>query len=87
MPATLLAFLSIVFCRCSSAGSSLPVISSAALTWIVDGITSLLLWHMFTWSFACTGLPSAFDASFEMTSFAFMFELVPEPVWNTSIGK
>ena len=22
-----------------------------------------------------------------MTSFAFMFELVPEPVWNTSIGK
>ena len=26
-------------------------------------------------------------AKFAITSFAFMFELVPEPVWNTSIGN
>ncbi len=38
---------------------------------------------MFTWSFGCTSSP----ASAAITSFAFMFELVPEPVWNTSIGN
>ena len=38
---------------------------------------------MFTWSFACTPSP-AIAAS---TSLAFMFDDVPEPVWNTSIGN
>ena len=38
---------------------------------------------MFTSSFACTPSP----ASVASTSFAFMFELVPEPVWKTSIGN
>ncbi len=38
---------------------------------------------MLTWSFACTSSP----ASVAMTSFAFMFEEVPEPVWKTSIGN
>ena len=38
---------------------------------------------MFTSSFACTSSP----ASAAITSFAFMFELVPEPVWKTSIGN
>ncbi len=38
---------------------------------------------MLTSSFACTSSP----ASAAMTSFAFMFELVPEPVWKTSIGN
>src|SRR4051794_22114508 len=38
---------------------------------------------MFTSSFACTPSP----ASVAITSFAFMFEEVPEPVWNTSIGN
>ena len=38
---------------------------------------------MFTWSFGCTSLP----ASVAITSFAFVFELVPEPVWKTSIGN
>ena len=38
---------------------------------------------MLTSSFACTPSP----ASAAITSFAFMFELVPEPVWKTSIGN
>ena len=38
---------------------------------------------MLTWSFGCTP-PSARLA---ITSFAFMFEEVPEPVWKTSIGN
>ena len=38
---------------------------------------------MLTSSFACTSSP----ASAAMTSLAFMFELVPEPVWKTSIGN
>ena len=40
-----------------------------------------------TWSFGLTVLPSARVARVAMTSFAFMFELVPEPVWKTSTGK
>ena len=38
---------------------------------------------MLTSSFACTSSP----ASAAITSFAFMFEEVPEPVWKTSIGN
>ena len=38
---------------------------------------------MFTWSLGCAASP----ASVAMTSLAFMFELVPEPVWKTSIGN
>src|SRR5262245_12104694 len=38
---------------------------------------------MFTSSFACTSSP----ASVASTSFAFMFEEVPDPVWKTSIGN
>ena len=38
---------------------------------------------MLTWSFGCTP-PSARLA---ITSFAFMFDEVPEPVWKTSIGN
>ena len=38
---------------------------------------------MLTSSFAWTSSP----ASDAITSFAFMFELVPEPVWKTSIGN
>jgi hypothetical protein len=36
------------------AGSKRSSSSSAAATWIAVGTTSLLLWPMFTWSFACT---------------------------------
>ena len=38
---------------------------------------------MLTWSLACTSPP----ASVAITSLAFMFELVPDPVWKTSIGN
>src|SRR6201999_523839 len=38
---------------------------------------------MFTWSFGCAPSP----ARFAITSFAFMFDEVPEPVWKTSIGN
>ena len=47
----------------------------------------MLLWLMLTWSFGCTALASLRPARFAMTSLAFMFELVPEPVWNTSTGN
>src|SRR5215211_5902243 len=38
---------------------------------------------MFTWSFAWTPSP----ARLAITSLAFMFDEVPEPVWKTSIGN
>ena len=38
---------------------------------------------MLTWSFGCAPSP----ARFAITSLAFMFDEVPEPVWNTSIGN
>ena len=38
---------------------------------------------MFTWSLACASSP----ARLAITSFAFVFVDVPEPVWNTSIGN
>ena len=38
---------------------------------------------MLTWSLACTPSP----ASVAITSLAFMFVEVPEPVWKTSIGN
>ena len=48
---------------------------------------------MLQWSFGCTGFfdpmtpPSISMARFEMTSFAFMFDCVPEPVCQTTSGK
>ena len=50
-------------------------------------------WPRFTWSLGWTGFlePSAPPASsmarLEMTSLAFMFDWVPEPVWKTTRGK
>ena len=49
--------------------------------------TSLLLWPMLTWSFGCTAVPRRRRRARAITSLAFMLVLVPEPVWNTSIGK
>ena len=60
---------------------------SVAATWIVVGNTSLLLCEALTWSFGCTSIPEARVARVAITSLAFMFELVPDPVWNTSIGN
>ena len=53
------------------------------------GNTSLELWEALTWSLGCTepGSPSRSDASEAITSLAFMFDEVPEPVWNTSMGN
>ena len=57
--------------------------SSSAARWTADGKTSFDDWPMLTSSFACTSSP----ASVAITSFAFMFDDVPEPVWKTSIGN
>ena len=60
--------------------------ASAAATWIAVGKVSLLDWLALTWSLGCTSVPVR-PARVAITSLAFMFELVPEPVWKTSIGK
>jgi hypothetical protein len=52
-----------------------------------DGNTSLLDCDALTWSLGCTGWPSFSAASVAMTSLTFMLLDVPDPVWNTSIGK
>ena len=71
------------FSRRSSAGSSVFVASSSAARCTALGNTSLDDWPMFTWSLGCAPSP----ASVAMTSLAFMFDEVPEPVWKTSIGN
>src|SRR5215210_5846412 len=67
----------------SSAGSSRSRASATAARCTADGNTSFEDWPMFTWSFGCTSSP----ARLAITSLAFMFDEVPEPVWNTSIGN
>jgi hypothetical protein len=48
---------------------------------------------MFAWSFGCTGLYSPFlpprisFARLERTSFTFMLNAVPAPIWKTSTGN
>ena len=58
------------------------------------GITSLLDCPMLTWSLGWTGrfradgsCPASCEQRFANTSLAFMFVLVPEPVWKMSMGK
>ena len=74
----------------ASAGRSRSDSSRRAAIRIADGITSLLDWHRFAWSFGWTGafppsgFPSSSFARFASTSFTFMFVEVPEPVWKTS---
>ena len=54
--------------------------------WVEVGNVSLEDCDMFTSSLGCTVTP--LRAQIEaITSLAFMLELVPEPVWNTSIGN
>ena len=69
--------------RRSRAGSRSCAISESAAQCTADGNTSFEDCPMLTWSLACTSSP----ASVAITSFAFMLELVPEPVWKTSIGN
>ena len=59
------------------------MISPSAARCTADGKTSFDDWPRLTSSFAWTSSP----ASVAITSFAFMFEEVPEPVWKTSIGN
>ena len=68
---------------CFSAGSVWFTATSSAARCTADGKTSFDDWPMFTWSFGCAPSP----ARFAMTSLAFMFDDVPEPVWKTSIGN
>ena len=51
------------------------------------GKTSFDDCDMLTWSLGCTGEPSDADARVASTSFMFMFDDVPEPVWYVSIGN
>src|SRR5690242_16115507 len=67
----------------SSAGSSEFVASSSAARCTALGNTSLDDWPMLTWSFGWAPSP----ASAAITSLAFMFDDVPDPVWKTSIGN
>ena len=59
---------------------------TVAATWIDVGKVSLLDWLALTWSLGCTSTPAR-AASEASTSFMFMFDDVPEPVWKTSIGN
>jgi hypothetical protein len=67
----------------SSAGISRFVASSSAARCTALGKTSFDDWPMLTWSLGWAPSP----ARFAMTSLAFMFDDVPEPVWKTSIGN
>src|SRR4051794_14582495 len=57
--------------------------SSSAARWTAEGKTSLDDWPMLTWSLGWAPSP----ARLAITSLAFMFEEVPEPVWKTSTGN
>mmetsp|Transcript_34926 Transcript_34926/g.88624 ORF Transcript_34926/g.88624 Transcript_34926/m.88624 type:complete len:228 (-) Transcript_34926:2-685(-) len=80
-------------CSVRSAGSRRSVISVTPAMYMAVGNESLLDWPMFTWSFGWTGVfeptspPSIWIARFEMTSFTFMLDCVPLPVWKTTSGK
>ena len=67
----------------ASAGSNPRSVASSAARWTADGNTSLDDCPMFTWSLGWTSSP----ARLASTSLAFMFDDVPDPVWNTSIGN
>ncbi len=61
--------------------------AAVAAMWIEEGKTSLDDWEALTWSLGWTGRPRRSVASVASTSFMFMFDEVPEPVWKTSTGN
>ncbi len=61
--------------------------ASVAATRSVVGNVSFDDCDALTWSFGCTSRPRLLVARVAITSFAFMFDDVPDPVWNTSTGK
>ena len=77
----------------SSPGSSTSRVCIPMATCIAVGKVSFDDCPMFTWSFGWTGFfepitpPSISIARFEITSFAFMFDWVPDPVCQTTSGK
>ena len=76
-----------------SAGISRCTVSSAAAMCIAVGKQSFDDWLMLTWLLGWTGVfepispPRISIARFEITSLAFMFDCVPEPVCQTTSGK
>ncbi len=64
-----------------SPGRRSSSIATAAASWSAVGMLSFEDWPALTWSFWWTLEPSLSDARWAMTSFAFMFVEVPEPVW------
>ena len=86
-------FASSASCRCRSAGTRWCTTSSAVEIDIAAGKTSLEDCDMLTWSLGWTGSldpispPISSIARFEITSLAFMFDCVPEPVCHTTSGK
>ena len=60
--------------------------ASVAAMWVDVGNVSLEDCDMFTSSLGCTVTPlrSQIEA---ITSLAFILELVPDPVWKTSMGN
>ena len=80
------AFASSDSARMASLGSRSWRSAASAAMWIEDGKTSLEDCEALTWSFGWTS-SSSLEARVESTSLVFMLELVPEPVWKTSIGN
>ena len=70
----------------ASIASSSGRVASTAATWIALGNVSLEDWLALTTSFGWHSSPAR-TVSDEITSLTFMLVLVPEPVWNTSIGN
>ena len=75
------AFCSRATARCSSAGMSSCSSALVTATCTEVGKTSLDDCEAFTWSLGCTSVPAMRVARVASTSFMFMFELVPDPVW------
>jgi hypothetical protein len=77
----------------SSPGSSTSRTVMAAAICIAVGKVSFEDWPMLQWSLGCTGSfepispPSISMARLAITSLAFMFDCVPEPVCQTTSGK
>src|SRR6266542_3917327 len=81
------ALVSSVDARWTSAGTRSVATATVAARWIDVGNTSLDDCEALTWSLGWTFAPSLDSARVARTSLAFMFDEVPEPVWNTSIGN
>ena len=78
---------------CATTGSSRASIVSTSATCITAGNTSFDDCERLTSSFGWTGFfdpttpPAIWIARFAITSFAFMFDCVPEPVWKATSGN